>query len=109
MRKNNLSQTMIEYSILIGIVTFSLIAMNIYLKRSFQGKYRQTADSLSQQYSPGRTQGNTTIFTESFSRECSGNITCQDLVGHSLEGGTISISNTTQSITTNETVLGGGA
>jgi len=95
MRKNKLSQTMIEYSILIGLVTFSLIAMNIYLKRSFQGKYRQTADQIAWQYDPLHTRGVSKTTTNTTSHEST-----------TAEGISVTVSDINQTLYKNETVEG---
>jgi len=44
------AQSILESAFLMGILP--LIAIDIYLKRTFQGKYRETADELGSQYSP---------------------------------------------------------
>lgn len=53
----NRGQTTLEYFVLIGIIAAGLVAMQIYMKRSIQGKIRATADEISQgsAYSPGVT------------------------------------------------------
>lgn len=48
-------QTTLEYAILIGVIVAALIAMQVYLKRGFQGKIRDSADNMGDQYSPGFT------------------------------------------------------
>ena len=73
LRKNR-AQTTLEYAILIGVIVGGLIAMQVYLKRGFQGKLRESADSMGDQFSPGYTTYNytTNTFTnseESFNKE----------------------------------------
>ncbi|MDD5560989.1 MAG: hypothetical protein PHT50_02520 [Candidatus Omnitrophica bacterium] len=65
--KRNKAQTTLEYAILIGVIVAGLIAMQVYLKRGYQGKLRESADSMGQQFSPGYTTGHytTTSSTES--------------------------------------------
>lgn len=58
------AQTTLEYAILIGVIVAGLIATQVYLKRGFQGKLKESADSMGQQFSPGHTQSNYT--TKSF-------------------------------------------
>jgi len=45
-------QMFLEYSVLVAILAAALLGMQIYLKRSVQGKYRQISDDLGPQYSP---------------------------------------------------------
>jgi uncharacterized protein (UPF0333 family) len=49
------AQTTLEYAILIGVIVAGLIAMQVYLKRGYQGKLRASADDIGQQFSPERT------------------------------------------------------
>lgn len=65
----NKAQTTLEYAILIGIVVAGLIAMQVYLKRGYQGKLRESADSMGQQFSPGNTTNTYTVVTSSSSNE----------------------------------------
>jgi hypothetical protein len=51
----NKAQTTLEYAILIGVIVAGLIAMQTYIKRGYQGKLRESADSMGQQFSPGYT------------------------------------------------------
>jgi hypothetical protein len=53
--RQNKAQTTLEYAILIGVIVAGLIAMQIYLKRGYQGKLRESADSMGQQFSAGET------------------------------------------------------
>ena len=61
------AQTTLEYAILIGVIVAGLIAMQVYLKRGFQGKLKEGADTMGQQFSPGHTVANykTDSFTNS--------------------------------------------
>jgi Flp pilus assembly pilin Flp len=60
-------QTMVEYTVLIGVVTVALIAMTVYMKRALQGNVRDQADQVSdgQFYSPGATTGSTVVTVKS--------------------------------------------
>ncbi len=49
----NRAQTTLEYAILIGVVVAGLIAMQVYLKRGFQGKLKENTDTMGTQFSPG--------------------------------------------------------
>ena len=61
------AQSTLEYAILIGVIVAGLIAMQVYLKRGFQGKLKEGADSMGEQFSPGQTTTNytTNSFTNS--------------------------------------------
>lgn len=59
--KSNKAQTTLEYAVIAVVVVAALLAMQIYLKRSAQGRLRQLADELGPQYAPGNTEGNSTI------------------------------------------------
>ena len=45
-------QTAIEYSMLLIVVVGSLLAIQNYLKRGVQGRWRDSVDSLGDQYDP---------------------------------------------------------
>jgi hypothetical protein len=61
---------LVETVAFLAIVIFALIAMQKYIKRSFMGKYRELADSMSQsQYDPQASNINSTITTSSVSGE----------------------------------------
>jgi len=49
---NKKAQSTLELLILIAIITAALISMTIYIKRALQGKFRQSADAIGEQYSP---------------------------------------------------------
>lgn len=63
------AQTTLEYAILIGVVVAGLIAMQTYLKRGVQGKLKESADSMGQQFSPGYTTYNYTTTSRTSSNE----------------------------------------
>lgn len=48
-------QSILEYTVLIAVVIASLLIMHIYVKRAYQGRLKQEADSVGEQYSPGHT------------------------------------------------------
>lgn len=48
-------QTTLEVVMLIGFVIAALIAMNTYMKRGVQGRLRQSADQVGEQYEAGNT------------------------------------------------------
>lgn len=56
-------QSTLEYVILIGFVAAALIAMGVYMKRSIQGKARESSDQIGEQYSAYHTASNYTTTT----------------------------------------------
>lgn len=50
----------LEYAVLIVCVVAGLIAMQTYITRGVQGKLRQTADSIGEQYAPANTSADIT-------------------------------------------------
>ena len=60
------AQTTLEYAVVIICVIAALLAMQVYLKRGFQGRLRGAADSIGEQYAPGNTTSDlTTTFSSS--------------------------------------------
>ena len=53
-------QSTLEYVILVGFVVAALIAMGVYMKRSMQGKLRESSDQIGEQYSAYNTSTNYT-------------------------------------------------
>jgi len=68
MRKK--AQSTIEVAALIVILVAALLAVQIYIKRGFQGKYRELADNVGEQYDPLKTTSTriTTVETTSVSK-----------------------------------------
>lgn len=54
-RLNKRAQSTLEYAVLISVLVAALIAMQIYIKRGYQGKLREGADSMGEQFSPAHT------------------------------------------------------
>lgn len=52
----------------ITCVVAALLAMQVYFKRGIQGRLRQTADALGQQYAPKKTTGSSNLNYESHIR-----------------------------------------
>jgi hypothetical protein len=44
------SQSMLEYSILLIIIIAAIMSMQVYVKRGFQGRWKQSVDDLGEQY-----------------------------------------------------------
>ena len=62
----NKGQSVLEIAVLTAIIVAALLAIQVYLKRGFQGRYKDLADSIGTQYEPGNTtstQVNTTELT----------------------------------------------
>lgn len=69
LRLNKKAQSTLEYALLIGVIVAGLVAMQLYLKRGYQGKLRENSDQLGDQYSPSYTTGTTKITKESTTNE----------------------------------------
>jgi len=76
------AQSTLEYALIVAVVVGGLIAMQVYVKRGLQGKLKESADQLGEQYSPGYTTGTVAVTTTSTSNE-------------TLASGTTSTSSTT--------------
>lgn len=74
------AQTTLEYAILIGVIVGALVGMQLYLKRGFSGKLKESADSMGQQFSAGHTTSNYNIASETVSHEdLTGEVTTTDI------------------------------
>lgn len=51
------AQSILELSVLFIIVIAALITMQIYIKRGVQGRWKEAADNLGDQFDPERTSG----------------------------------------------------
>lgn len=56
-------QSTLEYSVLIFCLVAACLSMQVYLKRAMQGRLRQAADELGEQYAPKNTTGISTLTT----------------------------------------------
>lgn len=63
------AQTTLEYVILVSVIVAALIGMQVYVKRGFSGKLKESADSIGQQFSPGHTTSEYTVKSETESKE----------------------------------------
>ena len=54
------SQSVLEYAVIIACVTGALLSMQIYIKRGIQGRLRQAADDIGEQYAPVNIDSNIT-------------------------------------------------
>jgi len=63
-RKTNkyrqIAQSTLEYAVVIACITGALIAMQFYVKRSIQGRLREAADEIGEQYSAKHTTSDIT-------------------------------------------------
>lgn len=55
--RSNRAQAIFEYAIMLACLVAAVLAMQVYIKRSMQGRLRQAADELGQQYAPKETTG----------------------------------------------------
>lgn len=59
------AQSTLEYTLVVAVFAAALISMTTYIKRGFQGNYRQTADGIGSAYAPKNTTSDTTFFSNS--------------------------------------------
>lgn len=76
--RNRKAQSITEYAVLSGVVIMAIVLMQVYLKRSVQGKFKDTADQIGEQFSTGETYSTQTI-QQSLRDEVSGVGTADDL------------------------------
>ena len=69
------AQNIMEYTILFCIVLAALLIMQVYIKRSYQGRLKLESDSIGPQYSVGHTTSETVSTTESETTSYVGGIT----------------------------------
>ena len=69
--RNRKAQSITEYAVLSGVVIMAVVLMQVYLKRSVQGKFKDTADQIGEQFSTGETYSTQTI-QQSLRNEVSG-------------------------------------
>jgi Flp pilus assembly pilin Flp len=77
MQKNR-GQTTAEYAVLLGLVIAAVMAMQIFVKRSLQGKIRDEAEKVGPQYEPyylGSNMGSTRDTTETAATTTGGGVT----------------------------------
>jgi hypothetical protein len=60
-------QSLVEYAILLIIIIAAFVTMQVYLKRGFQGRWKDSVDQLGDQYDPGKMSGVVTHRVESTS------------------------------------------
>lgn len=65
----NRGQSTLEYAVIIAVVVAGLIAMQMYIKRGLQGRYRQASDDIGEQFSPSTSSSNITTTIDSAQKE----------------------------------------
>ncbi|HNX80704.1 MAG TPA: hypothetical protein PKL77_00965 [Candidatus Omnitrophota bacterium] len=54
-------QSTLEYAVVIAVIVGALLATQVYVKRGLQGRFKQSADDIGEQFSPGAGYYNTTV------------------------------------------------
>lgn len=99
------AQSVLEYAVVVVVFISALLAMQIYLKRSVQGRLRETADSIGQQYSPGNTSSVMYMSSDSNSQSTS----TTEEIDVPIDPGDPSKGKTTKLLTTsNWSIIGAG-
>ncbi|MCX5714625.1 MAG: hypothetical protein NT033_07465 [Candidatus Omnitrophica bacterium] len=53
---NKRGQSTLEYAVVIAVIVGALLATQVYFKRGIQGKFKQSADDIGAQFSPGASK-----------------------------------------------------
>lgn len=61
------AQSALEYTLVMALFAAAFLSMSVYIKRGFQGNYRQTADGIGSAYEPENTTSDITFQTQSMS------------------------------------------
>ena len=94
-------QSIVEYALLLGVIISALLIMQVFIKRAYQGRIKQGADEVGQQYSPGHTTSLAETSTVSNSTTCTGGACWGKDIP---DGMTVSVTNTTNTMTRKEGV-----
>jgi Flp pilus assembly pilin Flp len=70
--RNKKGQSTLEYAVLIIIIIGALLSIQVYIKRGLQGRFKQAADDIGDQFSPGNTNVVKTHTTVSYTRDTFG-------------------------------------
>ena len=62
-KRRQKGQSTLEYAILIIIILGALLAIQVYIKRGIQGRLKESADNIGDQFSPGNTNAVRTTST----------------------------------------------
>jgi len=95
---NRRGQSTLEYAVLIAVVVGALLAIQVYVKRGVQGRFKQAADDIGEQFSPGYSGYNYTTTSLSSSHEESTSA-LQNATGSAM-------STTTSNVGQNQTKVG---
>jgi hypothetical protein len=66
------TQSILEYVVLLCVIVSSLLLMQVFIKRAYQGRLKAEAEQIGQQYSPGHTTSLIEINTTSTSTTWTG-------------------------------------
>jgi hypothetical protein len=66
------AQSILEYVTLLAVIVSALLIMQFYVKRAYQGRLKDEADQVGQQYSPRHTTGLSSTFSQTTSTTCTG-------------------------------------
>lgn len=58
------AQSILEYAVLLCMILISLVSMQVFIRRCYQGRLKQQAETLGSQYSIGHTSSFTTTSTK---------------------------------------------
>jgi len=60
MPRRSKGQSTLEYALIVAVVVGALVAMNVYMKRGLQGRLRESADQIGEQFDANNTTINRT-------------------------------------------------
>jgi hypothetical protein len=66
---DNRARLNIEVAALVAITVAAILAMHVYIRRSFMGRYRMLSDEVGSQYEPGSTTVSHNIVTATYTNE----------------------------------------
>lgn len=95
-------QSMVEFTVLIIIIISALLAMSMYIKRGFQGRWKQSVDDFGDQYDPSKVNS---IMNYSMSAESQTMVQAVPKI-NAQTGVTEYFTNRTDTSTSTETKLG---
>jgi len=93
-------QNILEYTALLCIILSSLLIMQVFVKRAYQGRLKSEADDVGPQYSAGHTTSQMITTTDSTTTSCTG----ANCFGGSSDGLTVTVSDTKTTIDKKEGV-----
>jgi len=71
-KKRKKGQSTLEYAILIIIIIGALLSIQVYIKRGVQGRLKEAADDIGDQFSPGNTNVVRMTVTNSYTQDTFG-------------------------------------